>query len=138
MLRLPGFANRKLPEEFIVHARQESDAVYTLRDFTIDEDSPETPRHFAHGEERSRRMPSDHKSQSEHDWAYAKRAIARGDDPELVIKRIADFRSDDKANPDYYARHTVQKAQAELDGVPTNFRRRDTDVAAANEISREK
>jgi hypothetical protein len=32
VLRLPGFANRKLPEEFIVQARQESDAVYTLRD----------------------------------------------------------------------------------------------------------
>ena len=46
VLRLPGFANRKLPEEFIVQARQESDAVYTLRDFTIHEDSPETPRHI--------------------------------------------------------------------------------------------
>ena len=76
--------------------------------------------------------------ESEQDWAYAKRAIARGDDPELVIKRIADFRSDDKADPDYYARHTVQKAQAELNGGQTNFRRRDTDVAGANEISREK
>jgi hypothetical protein len=59
-------------------------------------------------------MPSDHKSQSEQDWAYAKRALARGDDPELVIKRIADYRSEDKADPDYYARHTVTKAQGEL------------------------
>ena len=44
VLRLPGFANRKLPEEFIVKARQETAAVYALRDFTIPEDAPEAPR----------------------------------------------------------------------------------------------
>src|SRR5258706_3378570 len=114
VLRLPGFANHKLPEEFIVQARQESDAVYTLRDFTIDEDSPETPRHFGEYRQRERTVPSDHKSQSEHDWAYAKRALARGDAPEVVIQRIADYRADGKDDPNYYARHTVMKAQAEL------------------------
>jgi hypothetical protein len=114
VLRLPGFANRKVSEEFIVQARQESDAVYTPRDFTIDDDSPEPPRHFGEYRQRERTMPSDHKSQSEHDWAYAKRALARGDDPELVIQRIADYRSEDKADPIYYARHTVTKAQADL------------------------
>ena len=114
VLRLPGFANRKFSEEFIVQARQESDAVYTLRDFTIHEDSPETPRHLSDDLERTRSVPSDHKSQSEHDWAYAKRALARGDDPEVVIQRIADYRSDDKDDPNYYARHTVAKAQAQL------------------------
>lgn len=138
VLRLPGFANRKLPEEFIVKARQESDAVYTLRDFTIDEDSPETQRRSSDYGRRQRKVPTDHKSQSEHDWAYAKRALARGDDPELVIKHIADFRSDDKADPDYYARHTVHKAQADLDGAKANFRRTDTNRAGANEIAPEK
>ena len=113
VLRLPGFANHKLPEEFIVQARQESDAVYTLRDFTIDEDSPETPRHFADGEERQWTVPSHHKSQSERDWAYAMRALARGDDPEVVIQRIADYRADEKHDPLYYARLTVRKALAE-------------------------
>jgi DNA primase RepB-like protein len=120
VLRLPGFANRKLPEEFTVQAHHETDAVYTLRDFTIHEDSPETTRHLGHDQERTRTVPSDHKSQSEHDWAYAKRALARGDDPEVVIQRIADFRAADKPSPEYYARHTVSKAQAELlrqDGV---------------------
>ena len=115
VLRLPGFANRKLPEEFIVQARQESDAVYTLRDFTIHEDSPETPRHLSDDQERPRTVPSDHKSQSEHDWAYAKRALARGDDPEVVIRRIADYRVEDKDDPIYYARHTVAKAKEQLD-----------------------
>jgi DNA primase RepB-like protein len=114
VLRLPGFANRKLPEEFIVQARQESDGVYTPRDFTIHEDYPETTRHLSDGQERPRTVPSDHKSQSEHDWAYAKRALARGDDPEEIIRRIADFRTEDKPSPEYYARHTVTKAQAEL------------------------
>jgi hypothetical protein len=114
VLRLPGFPNHKLLEEFIVQARQESNAVYTLRDFTIDEDSREAPRHFGAAKERRRKIPSDHKSQSEHDWAYAKRALARGDDPEVVIQRIADYRSDGKDDPDYYARRTVTKAQAEL------------------------
>jgi hypothetical protein len=114
VLRLPGFANHKLPEEFIVQARQESDAVYTLRDFTIDEDSPETPRHFSDAQERRRMVTSHHKSQSEQDWAYAKRALARGDDPELVIQRIADYRADGKDDPNYYARRTVTKAQAAL------------------------
>jgi len=117
VLRMPGFANRKLPEEFIVQARQESNAVYTLRDFTIDDDSPETPSHFGEYRQRQRTMPSDHKSQSEHDWAYAKRALARGDDPEVVIHRIADYRADDKADPIYYARHTVTKAQTELQQI---------------------
>jgi hypothetical protein len=114
VLRLPGFANHKLTEEFIVRARQESDTVYTTRDFTIDDDSPEPPRHFGDYQERQRTIPSNHKSQSERDWAYAKRALSRGDDPEVIIQRIADYRAQDKADPDYYARRTVGKAQADL------------------------
>jgi hypothetical protein len=114
VLRLPGFANRKLPEEFIVQARQESNAVYTLRDFAIDEDSPETPRHFGDYRRYERTVPDGHKSQSELDWAYAKRALARGDDPEVVIQRIADYRASDKHDPQYYARLTVHNAHAEL------------------------
>jgi hypothetical protein len=53
-------------------------------------------------------------SQSEDDWAYAKRALARGDDPEEVIRRIADYRAGEKHDPIDYARRTVTKAQAEL------------------------
>lgn len=114
VLRLPGFANRKLPEEFVVKARQESGAVYALRDFTIPEDAPEAPRHLEQGEERPRTNPSGHRSQSEQDWAYAKRALARGDDPEAVIQRIADYRAADKPRPEYYARLTVTKALSDL------------------------
>ena len=137
VLRLPGFANRKLSEEFIVQARQESDAVYTLRDFTIDEDSPVTPRHFGDYRQRERTMPSNHKSQSEHDWAYAKRALARGDNPEVVIQRIADYRADDKDDPNYYARHTVTKAQTELARSSTMRGGADSDIAQEGDLTRD-
>ena len=114
VLRLPGFPNRKLPEEFIVQARHESNGLYVPRDFTIQEDAPEAPRDLGHAQEGKRTVPREHKSQSEHDWAFAKRAIARGDDPEVVIQRIADYRAEDKTDPIYYARRTVTKAQTEL------------------------
>ena len=114
VLRLPGFANCKLPEEFVVQARQESDVVYTLRNFRIQEGSPETPRQLGNDEKRPRAMPIGHLSQSEHDWAYAKRALARGENPQAVIDKIAKYRASDKAKPDYYARLTVAKALTDL------------------------
>lgn len=118
VLRVPGFSNKKYNEEFIVQAHLESNEIYHARDFMIQDDSPETARHL--GDESGRRLPEGHRSQSEQDWAYAKRALARGDDPEEVIRRIADYRADDKNAPEYYARHTVMKAQAELQRkVPT-------------------
>ena len=114
VLRLPGFANRKLTDEFIVQARHQSDVVYTRSAFTVGDDTPESPRRLGNDDGRTRVMPNDHKSQSERDWAYAKRALARGDDPEKVIRTIADYRSEDKADPNYYARRTVTQAQARL------------------------
>lgn len=114
VLRLPGFANRKLPDEFVVQARHETNPVYTLRDFAVHEDSLEQSRYRIQGQQRSRPSSVGHKSQSEDDWAFAKRALARGDDPETVIQRIADYRADDKHDPQYYARQTVAKAQADL------------------------
>ena len=112
VLRLPGFANRKYGEEFIVEAHQESSQVYHARDFLLQDDSPDTARHL--GDEAGRRIPQGHRSQSEQDWAYAKRALARGDDPAIIIQRIADFRAEEKPDPEYYARHTVMKAEASL------------------------
>jgi hypothetical protein len=114
VLRMPGFTNRKYREEFVVRAVQETDAVYHLRDFVIHEDSPEAPRCLPDGHGPAQKGRSGHKSQSEADWAYAKRALARGDAPEDVIQRIADYRAEDKAGPLYYARLTVSKAHATL------------------------
>jgi hypothetical protein len=111
VLRLPGFTNRKYNEQFVVRVHHELDQVYHLGDFRVQEDSPDAPRHLADAHEPTRIIPSGHRSQSEADWAYARRALARGDDVERIIRRIADYRADDKADPAYYARLTVIKAQ---------------------------
>ena len=113
MLRLPGFANKKYECDFYVQARAESAQTHHLRDFKLEIESQDAPRHY----ELKRKQSSSggNLSQSEHDWAYAKRALARGDDPEDVIRRIADYRATDKHDPIYYARHTVAKAQGEIE-----------------------
>jgi hypothetical protein len=63
----------------------------------VQEDSPESPRHLGDSQQGSRRIPAGHRSQSEADWAYAKRALSRGDNPDQVIRNIADYRAEDKA-----------------------------------------
>jgi hypothetical protein len=114
LLRVPGFRNHKYGDAFIVQAHHESNVVHQLNDFRIREDSPESPHRLEGSQSRNRRNAAGHRSQSEADWAYAKRALARGDNPEEVIARIADFRAEDKADPLYYARLTVTKAKADL------------------------
>jgi hypothetical protein len=117
VLRLPGFANKKYEPDFYVQARAGSTQTYHLRDFKLQIDSQDAPRH-QHEEARSKPLTQNSTlSQSEHDWAYAKRALARGDDPEEVIRRIADYRANDKHDPQYYARHTVTKALNNLAGT---------------------
>ena len=113
VLRLPGFANRKYEAECLVRVTKHSDKTYSLQDFKL-----------AAGPAKNERLPEQSPSrlggpretltQSERDWAYAKRALARGDDAEEIIHRIADYRADEKHDPEYYARHTVAKAQADL------------------------
>ncbi|MGA2483717.1 MAG: DNA-primase RepB domain-containing protein [Candidatus Acidiferrales bacterium] len=114
VLRLPGFANKKYNADFVVQVHYESNRVYHSRDFLVQEESLETPRYRGAPHDPARTVSPGHMSQSEHDWTYAKRALSRGDDPEEIIRRIADFRADDKHNPEYYARHTVSKAQNSL------------------------
>jgi len=66
----------------------------------------------------------------------AKRALFRGDDPEEIFRRIADFRSSEKSDPLYYARsNRHSKAQQHLcDGkvqLPTQPRTALTDQSSA-------
>jgi len=128
VLRLPGFANKKYDTDFYVQARAGATGTYHLRDFKLRLDAQDAPRH--HPEERVGRQvaPNHELSQSEHDWAFAKRALARGDDPEVVVQRIADYRSEDKDDPNYYARRTVAKAQAQL-----TSERQNTSTSAVSE-----
>ena len=137
VLRLPGFANKKYEADFYVQARTESTQTYHLHDFKLQVDMQHTPR----SHEEVARKPlarTNYLSQSEHDWAFAKRALARGDDPELLIQRIADYRSEDKPDPNYYARHTVKKAQAELQSRSVIGRPTENNSVFTNEPSQEK
>ena len=76
----------------------------------MQEDSPESSRHLDDSRQGTRKIPAGHRSQSEAAWAYAKRTLARGDNPEHIIRNIADYRADDKADPAYYARLTVKRS----------------------------
>jgi RepB DNA-primase from phage plasmid len=111
LLRLPGFINRKYSEAFVVRVRHETDALYHGQEFHVPADSPTSARYLGDSQTSGRKITPGHKSQSEADWAYAKRALARGANSEDIIRRIADYRADDKADPYYYARLTVIKAQ---------------------------
>ena len=117
VLRMPGFTNRKYPSEpeFTVQAHHESDRIYSLRDFSVREGAAAFSRDYE-PVRSPRQLPAGHKSQSEADWAFARRALARGDDPQEIIRRIADYRADDKHDPQYYARLTVIKAQLSMFG----------------------
>ena len=113
VLRIPGFKNRKYETEYLVQAERHTDRVYHRLDFPLPSEPAQTdfrPRRHAATPRLSEPRPL---SQSEHDWAYAKRALSRGDDPEEIVRRIADYRALDKPDPLYYARLTVSKAQAE-------------------------
>jgi hypothetical protein len=113
VLRLPGFVNKKYDADFYVEARRHATATYHLRDFKLHLEGQDSPRrHYPARTKRESAGPA--LSQSEHDWAFAKRALARGDDPEVVIQQIADHRSGEKSDTQYYARLTVTKALAEM------------------------
>jgi hypothetical protein len=114
VLRLPGFANKKYETDFYVEARRESTHVYHLPDFKLHIDSQGSPRRTYHNRLKRETSSRGGLSQSEQDWAFAKRALTRGEEPEEIIRQIAEHRSTDKPNPEYYARHTVTNAQVDL------------------------
>ena len=136
VLRLPGFANKKYDRDFYVQASVESTQTYHLRDFKVPIGPQEAPRHRNEESPSRTRVFEAVLSQSEHDWAYAKRALARGDDTEEIIRRIADFRAEDKPSPEYYARRTVMKAQAELQHTVANENDASTEVTDRIEVGR--
>ena len=111
VLRLPNFVNRKYETEHIVRAQSGATQTYHLEDFRLRTDAHDDRREYR-PHQSSLRAPRGELSQSERDWAFAKRALARGDDPEEVVRRIADYRAEEK-HPNY-ARYTVEKARAAL------------------------
>lgn len=109
VLRLPGFYNHKYAPPHLVTVQAAG------TDFCRPEHFPDPaiPARVNHErfEARVRRGVTERAlSQSERDWAFAKRALARGEDPVLVASAIASYRRFDKQNPLYYADLTVKKA----------------------------
>jgi hypothetical protein len=116
VLRLPGFANKKYDEDFCVTIHSHTAGAYRPRDFKL-RTEPVNSGPARWNQARDHAVASAHRelSQSERDWAYAKRALARGLPPEEVMRDIAEFRAHEKHDPNDYARRTVTKAQEELD-----------------------
>jgi hypothetical protein len=126
VLRVPGFISYKHSTPFLVQA--ESRSPHTYRPEQFPKYPTEDPGARAAGtnprEANSSTSPS-HVSQSERDWAYAKRSLARGEGPDKVLREIAAFRAGEKPDPQAYAARTVAKAMealnTELDRSPDQF-----------------
>jgi len=109
VLRLPGFVNHKYGRPYVVSAEPRSTENYRPEHF------PRVPAEEQGGrrliDDGPTRQPRDGGiSQSERDWAYARRALARGESPDKVRAAIAAFRSGQKADVHQYAERTVRKA----------------------------
>lgn len=110
VLRLPGFYNRKYQSPHLVTVEKLSNRANRPPDF------PRITRDVA--------RPTSHRgspqrdlgkglSQSEKDWAFAKRALARGQALHEIAAAIAAHRPE-KSNPRYYAELTVENASRAL------------------------
>ena len=109
VLRLPGFLNHKYEPPHPVGVRALSERTHQPAGFRMlrelpQRDSGQPPP------SAPRRISPGHVSQSERDWAYAKRELWRGRAPGDVARAIAEFRKGDKSDPRYYAERTVQRA----------------------------
>ena len=111
-LRLPGFYNHKYEKPHFVSVETLSDGIRRPNDFP----APDRNHASAAGPGKGTRrvISRGTLSRSEKDWAYAKRALARGDCEELVIAAIATQRRYDKHSPQGYAEMTVRKAAQSL------------------------
>ena len=125
VFRLPGFRNRKPARgDAWVTWTGYPEVVAAVGDFAVlpaREDSPAEAIAVFHeepdrapAEELGRRPAGAAVSQSERDWAWWLEALRRGQDPAIVRARLQQRRADDKPNPEYYARRTVERAAASL------------------------
>ncbi|MBN9662290.1 MAG: hypothetical protein J0H49_29095 [Acidobacteria bacterium] len=111
VLRLPGFMNHKYSKPFPVRVETRSERTYGPEHFPAVPNEGQGGRALV-GKEHAERSSFPHTgiTQSERDWAYAKRALARGDPPEVVIAAIARHRAGEKSGAYAYAERTVRKA----------------------------
>jgi len=116
VLRLPGFYNHKYASPYFVRVESLAAGRYRPEQFPKFPADERLVRSNTHGTpDSSRQRPtSGTTSQSERDWSFAKRALARGEPEDAVIAAIASYRRYDKHNPHYYAELTVRKAAESL------------------------
>jgi hypothetical protein len=117
VLRLPGFYNHKYSRPHLVRAERLAGDTYRPEHFpklaAVDRAAPAAMERGS-GAGTRRRHAGRPLSQSERDWAFAKRALSRGESPALVAATIASYRRYDKHNPQYYGELTVKKAAEAL------------------------
>jgi hypothetical protein len=115
VLRLPGFYNHKYAQPHLIRAEALAQETYAPDRFPNISADERGARRLSAADRPARRAASAGKvSQSERDWAYAKRALARGESPGAIAAAIASYRRYDKHNPQYYADLTVKKAAESL------------------------
>jgi hypothetical protein len=123
VLRLPGFYNHKYRSPVWVGVQVNTRETYGPERFPEFSTKAGSARVGERSQTNGNRAASGELSQSERDWAYAKRALARGEPEELVRAAIANHRRYEKHNPYYYAELTVRKAiqalNADRDHGPT-------------------
>lgn len=148
VFRLPGFSNKKYPEDFQVTMSRGAPAsqVYNAQDFKIHEQDRARPQQASGSPGQERPLTGEPESQSEKDWRYALRKLKAGEDPEQIIRDMASYRgkgrydkndqtkliASAKARPYYYAEQTVTKAMASL-----GMTKRSAPVGKADASSRE-
>jgi hypothetical protein len=116
VLRLPGFYNHKYRPAYLVTAQARSDSIRGPDHFPklpVDEPVTELPLRASPFSRQGTGLNPP--SQSERDWAYAKRALGRGEPERRVTEDIARHRVGQKHNPNDYAQRTVRKAVRQLE-----------------------
>ncbi len=130
VFRLPGFNNKKYPEDFQVTVSREAETgeVYHAEDFKVYGRDWERAGRMPASPNQERALSQEQATQSERDFAYAIRKLKAGEDPNRIIQKMAVYRSKPqydkkdptkqtapaKARPYYYAEQTVTKAMATL------------------------
>ena len=130
VFRLPGFNNKKYPQDFQVTISRESSAsqIYREEEFRVYRSGQERAGQGPTTAEQEQASSRERNSQSEKDWQYAIRKLRAGEDPNRIIRDMASYRSQDrydkkdptkliaaaKPKPYYYAEHTVSRAMAHL------------------------
>jgi len=116
VLRLPGFYNHKYRPAYLVTAEARGDHIRRPDHFPklpFDQSIAEMPLRASPSQRRDTALHLP--SQSERDWAYAKRALGRGETERRVTEEIARYRAGQKHRPHDYAQRTVRKAVRQLE-----------------------